>query len=153
MAKRRFARITPHSLCEKIVKKTVYPAVRIPFLTIKKHSRTFLFAVFFWRRQRDSLRKTLFCYHAGLANATPLRLNCLLDRKQFTQPFESLFKFLITQKALSLMAKGFFGGGRGIRTPVGVNPNGFQDRLVVTASICLRTIKKESIYSLIAKIL
>ena len=47
----------------------------------------------------------------------------------------------------------FFGGGRGIRTPVGVNPNGFQDRLVVTASICLRTIKKESIYLLIAKTL
>ncbi len=27
------------------------------------------------------------------------------------------------------------GGCGGIRTPVGVNPNGFQDRLVVTASI------------------
>ncbi len=31
-----------------------------------------------------------------------------------------------------------FGGGRGIRTPVGLLPNGFQDRLVMTASICLR---------------
>ena len=31
-----------------------------------------------------------------------------------------------------------FGGGRGIRTPVGLPPNGFQDRLVMTASICLR---------------
>ena len=29
-----------------------------------------------------------------------------------------------------------FGGSRGIRTPVGVTPNGFQDRLVMTTSIC-----------------
>ena len=29
------------------------------------------------------------------------------------------------------------GGGGGIRTPVGLHPNGFQDRLVVTASIRL----------------
>ena len=32
----------------------------------------------------------------------------------------------------------FCGGGGGIRTPGGVNPNGFQDRLVMTASIRLR---------------
>lgn len=31
-----------------------------------------------------------------------------------------------------------FGGGGGIRTPVPVKANGFQDRLVVTASIRLR---------------
>ena len=30
------------------------------------------------------------------------------------------------------------GGGCGIRTHVGVNPNGFQDRLVMTASIRLQ---------------
>ena len=30
------------------------------------------------------------------------------------------------------------GGGGGIRTPVGLHPNGFQDRLVMTASIRLR---------------
>ena len=30
------------------------------------------------------------------------------------------------------------GGSRGIRTPVGLRPNGFQDRLVMTASICFR---------------
>ena len=29
----------------------------------------------------------------------------------------------------------FFGGSGGIRTPVGLHPNGFQDRLVMTASI------------------
>ena len=31
----------------------------------------------------------------------------------------------------------FRGGGRGIRTPVGLHPNGFQDRLVMTTSIAL----------------
>ncbi len=31
-----------------------------------------------------------------------------------------------------------YGGGEGIRTPVGLRPNGFQDRLVMTASIRLR---------------
>ena len=30
-----------------------------------------------------------------------------------------------------------FGAGGGIRTPVGFHPNGFQDRLVMTASIRL----------------
>ena len=30
------------------------------------------------------------------------------------------------------------GAGRGIRTPVGLHPNGFQDRLVMTASIFLQ---------------
>ena len=33
---------------------------------------------------------------------------------------------------------GFFGGGKGIRTLVGLPPNGFQDRLVMTTSISLR---------------
>ena len=32
----------------------------------------------------------------------------------------------------------FHGGGRGIRTPVGLHPNGFQDRPVMTASVSLR---------------
>ena len=32
------------------------------------------------------------------------------------------------------------GGGRGIRTPVGFHPNGFQDRLVMTASIFLHLV-------------
>ena len=34
--------------------------------------------------------------------------------------------------------KAFYGGGKGIRTLVGVSPNGFQDRLVMTTSISLR---------------
>ena len=31
----------------------------------------------------------------------------------------------------------FHGGGRGIRTPVGLHPNGFQDRRVMTTSLAL----------------
>ena len=36
------------------------------------------------------------------------------------------------------------GGGRGIRTPVGFRPNGFQDRLVMTTSISLQTGKSDT---------
>lgn len=32
-----------------------------------------------------------------------------------------------------------FGGGGGIRTPVGLHPNGFQDRRVMTTSLRLQT--------------
>ena len=41
------------------------------------------------------------------------------------------------QKKDGLKLRPFFGAGRGIRTPVGFHPNGFQDRLVMTASIFL----------------
>ena len=45
----------------------------------------------------------------------------------------------ITKKELLVDKSSFFvGGGRGIRTPVGLLPNGFQDRLVMTTSISLR---------------
>ena len=40
----------------------------------------------------------------------------------------------------SAVLSGFTGGGRGIRTPVGLHPNGFQDRPVMTASVSLRAI-------------
>ena len=38
----------------------------------------------------------------------------------------------------------FVGGERGIRTPVGLHPNGFQDRLVMTASISLRMVRSDA---------
>ena len=38
------------------------------------------------------------------------------------------------------------GGSGGIRTPVGLHPNGFQDRLVVTASIHFRIFAAHSLY-------
>ena len=48
--------------------------------------------------------------------------------------------FAITKKCTPLRGFAFFcyGGGEGIRTPVGLHPNGFQDRLVMTTSIRLR---------------
>ncbi len=52
----------------------------------------------------------------------------------------------IVQKENSLEPQGFkrvsLGGGRGIRTPVGFHPNGFQDRLVMTASIFLHFVQR-----------
>ena len=52
------------------------------------------------------------------------------------RPFESLFR-LCRKNAKNTRKCVFFafGGSGGIRTPVGLHPNGFQDRLVVTASI------------------
>ena len=52
------------------------------------------------------------------------------------------FKFGKWRKEKSLenvvFSRLFGGGGKGIRTLVGVSPNGFQDRLVMTTSISLR---------------
>ena len=45
------------------------------------------------------------------------------------------------------------GGGRGIRTPVGFHPNGFQDRLVMTASIFLRVVCQARIIRTVVKTL
>ncbi len=46
--------------------------------------------------------------------------------------------FIAEKKPANAVFTGFSGGAGGIRTHVGVNPNGFQDRLVMTASIQLR---------------
>ena len=43
-----------------------------------------------------------------------------------------------TKKERHVAVPFLFGAGRGIRTPVGLHPNGFQDRLVMTASIFLQ---------------
>ncbi len=50
--------------------------------------------------------------------------------------------FYIVQNPLALCARGFCttGGEEGIRTLVGLPPNGFQDRLVMTTSILLQNI-------------
>ena len=64
------------------------------------------------RRSRHHWRSQ---HHLPQANIIQKSLICLVDKLGF-----------------------FVGGGCGIRTHVGVNPNGFQDRLVMTASITLR---------------
>ena len=47
---------------------------------------------------------------------------------------------IIKEKSLGVQTntKAFCGGEEGIRTLVGLRPNGFQDRLVMTASIPLQ---------------
>ena len=51
-------------------------------------------------------------------------------RFQLVEEISSLFRFLIPLNLKS-------GGGGGIRTHVGLHPNGFQDRPVMTASVPL----------------
>ena len=57
-----------------------------------------------------------------------------------TLSFESLLLSTEKQNEQAKMLVRFVGGGRGIRTPVGFHPNGFQDRLVMTASIFLHLV-------------
>ena len=54
-----------------------------------------------------------------------------------------------SKKCLSVL----LGGGRGIRTPVGFHPNGFQDRLVMTASIFLHVVCQARIIRTVVKTL
>ena len=50
---------------------------------------------------------------------------------------------MMIKKSLKILHfERFFGGGSGIRTHVTVKSNGFQDRLVMTASIPLRIKRK-----------
>ncbi len=53
----------------------------------------------------------------------------LKEKADKTQPENKNTPFEFERRAV--------GGGRGIRTPVGLHPNGFQDRLVMTTSIFL----------------
>ena len=51
-----------------------------------------------------------------------------------------LIKYRKTKRTSKKCLSVLLGGGRGIRTPVGFHPNGFQDRLVMTASIFLHVV-------------
>ena len=59
-----------------------------------------------------------------------------ISKEDTKQAIKDIEKATVTESSGSVA----FGGGGGIRTPVGLRPNGFQDRLVVTASIRLRII-------------
>ena len=54
--------------------------------------------------------------------------------------YDMYYRFFLTKKKEALKIKTSFNYGAegGIRTHAGVNPNGFQDRLVMTTSIPLR---------------
>lgn len=53
-------------------------------------------------------------------------------REKFPTDFKS-----VASAYSAIRANLNYGGGRGIRTPVGLHPNGFQDRPVMTASVSL----------------
>ena len=70
-----------------------------------------------------------------------------------TLSFESLLLSTEKQNEQAKMLVRFVGGGRGIRTPVGFHPNGFQDRLVMTASIFLHVVCQARIIRTVVKTL
>ena len=86
---------------------------------------------------QTSLDSAILC----IASPTKWRLSCRGGR-QFTGlslfPPVRIPLTLIYEKDTASGVLFIYGGSRGIRTPVGLHPNGFQDRLVMTASICFR---------------
>ena len=60
--------------------------------------------------------------------------------KRIYDIYDMYWRFFLTKKKEALIIKTSFNYGAegGIRTHAGVNPNGFQDRLVMTTSIPLR---------------
>ncbi len=65
----------------------------------------------------------IFLCIISLPSVPPVRIPLCFDLPQNTIKHTVQVCFIV------------FGGSGGIRTPVGLHPNGFQDRLVVTASI------------------
>ena len=103
--------------------------------------------LFSWRRARDSLLTFVKQFTV---------ISYLCFTKVFGQPLKTIgvYRFLnvlvriptqyfsSNKKRHHILVSSFVGGERGIRTPVGVNPNGFQDRLVMTTSIALHYLKR-----------
>ena len=81
----------------------------------------------FWRRVWDSP----VCGRSGAAEK---QSTGLFFNTRPSNPFDNITK----KQHLHKTDAAYFGGGCGIRTHVGLLPNGFQDRLVMTASITLR---------------
>ena len=81
----------------------------------------------FWRRVWDSP----VCGRSGAAEK---QSTGLFFNTRPSNPFDNITKKQHLHKTDAV----YFGGGCGIRTHVGLLPNGFQDRLVMTASITLR---------------
>ncbi len=82
-----------------------------------------------------------FAKHFGLVNMLCFAKSFGHRSKTTHRVVFSLLRIhFISRQNKSTLTRGCFcfGGGSGIRTHVGVSPNGFQDRLVMTASISLR---------------
>ena len=115
------------------------------------------FVGFLWRRKRDSFLSFakqpwsavfMLCksLRAAAKNDAPCRfLNALVRIP--------LIKYRKTKRTSKKCLSVLLGGGRGIRTPVGFHPNGFQDRLVMTASIFLHVVCQARIIRTVVKTL
>ncbi len=88
-------------------------------------------APLFWRRRRD-LNPRASCPTYTLSRGASSPLEYFSKVKMFLEIFSSSGRTFLASALKKL------GGESGIRTHVGLHPNGFQDRLVMTASISLR---------------
>ncbi len=87
----------------------------------------------FWRRERE----IGFGKVSSLTNLS-LKKSAFVFRSSREPPIIRAFERPSKPKRKKSVKLSFlFGAGGGIRTPVGFHPNGFQDRLVMTASIHL----------------
>ena len=87
----------------------------------------------FWRRRRDlNPRASCPTYTLSRGASSPLEYFSKVKMFSLYPLFGADYSFLRPPPLLE------FGGESGIRTHVGLHPNGFQDRLVMTASISLQ---------------
>ena len=97
---------------------------------------------FWWSRFRRQFR--IWSKSHTICWPTIFPLFCAQVSAKINRELESVINMLLNNIWNSIFSskkapknRGF-GGGKGIRTLVGLHPNGFQDRLVMTASIPLR---------------
>ena len=125
----------------------VFYCARIPLPKQQKTRQNL--SGFLWRRKRDSFLSfakqpwsAIFMLCKSLRSAAKNDAPCRFLNALVRIP---LIKYRKTKRTSKKCLSVLLGGGRGIRTPVGFHPNGFQDRLVMTASIFLLDITVESI--------
>ena len=95
-----------------------------------KTKRQALPVLLFWRRRRD-LNPRASCPTYTLSRGASSPLEYFSKVKMFFEIFSFWGGYFFLRPTR-------VGGESGIRTHVGLHPNGFQDRLVMTASISLR---------------
>ena len=87
-----------------------------------------------WRRERDSGSDSA----VRQSRTTVSNCHYSLKEKKAMQTCKNRKSTLSSTFLFCSKASLPYGGGKGIRTLVGLHPNGFQDRLVMTTSISLR---------------